>query len=298
MFPVKKYITHLSDACRTVTAHWHEEAEFTLVKEGHGTYQIQLEAYEVSAGDLLFIPPAVLHSITVPPCAVLRTETYVFHMHFLGTGSADVCAVRYLMPLTAQKLHPPVLFYGNSTRQSPAFSPEALSAHDTGTTMPPHPLHAPLATLFSDIDQTYTAAAPGYELLLKADFLKLTALLIPFCSETPSGLSLHEEHSAKLKTVLDYISHHYAEDLSVAGLAELCYFSEYHFMRFFKKYIGMSCLEYIKSLRLEKAAELFAQGNTSTLEVSLSVGFRNLSYFHREFKKKYGVTPKKFRMSL
>ena len=65
-------------------------------------------------------------------------------------------------------------------------------------------------------------------------------------------------------------------------------------MRFFKKYVGMSCLDYIKNLRLEKAAELLEQGASSTLDISLSVGFRNLSYFHREFKKKYGVTPKKF----
>ena len=39
----------------------------------------------------------------------------------------------------------------------------------------------------------------------------------------------------------------------------LCYFSEYHFMRFFKRFMGTSCLNYIKNLRLEKAAELFGQ---------------------------------------
>ena len=38
----------------------------------------------------------------------------------------------------------------------------------------------------------------------------------------------------------------------------------------------------------------FEQGESSTLSVSLSVGFHNLSYFHREFRKKYGMTPKKF----
>ena len=69
-------------------------------------------------------------------------------------------------------------------------------------------------------------------------------------------------------------------------------------MRFFKKYVGMSCLSYIKNLRLEKAAEQFEQGESSTLSVSLAVGFHNLSYFHREFKKKYGMTPKKFMENL
>ena len=41
-------------------------------------------------------------------------------------------------------------------------------------------------------------------------------------------------------------------------------------------------------------AEQFERGNTSILEVSMSVGFHNLSYFHRAFKKKYHMTPLSF----
>ena len=56
----------------------------------------------------------------------------------------------------------------------------------------------------------------------------------------------------------------------------------------------MTCVEYINNLRLEKAVELFEKGNSSIMEVSLSVGFHNLSYFHRAFKKKYHMTPLSF----
>ena len=58
--------------------------------------------------------------------------------------------------------------------------------------------------------------------------------------------------------------------------------------------MNMTCVEYVNNVRLEKAVELFEQGNTSILEVSLSVGFHNLSYFHRAFKNKYGMTPRSF----
>ena len=78
-----------------------------------------------------------------------------------------------------------------------------------------------------------------------------------------------------MKSVLDYIELHYSEAILIADLASLCYFSEYHFMRFFKKHMSMTCVEYVNNLRLEKAVELFEQGETSILEVSLSVGFRN-----------------------
>ena len=80
----------------------------------------------------------------------------------------------------------------------------------------------------------------------------------------------------------------------MSELARLCYFSDYHFMRFFKKHMSMTCIEYINNLRLEKSVEQFEQGNTSILDVSLSVGFHNLSYFHRAFKKKYHMTPRSF----
>ena len=226
LFPLQKYITTLDDLHPSVSAHWHEEAEFTRILSGSCTYQIQLQHYDVAAGDLLFIPPALLHAITVTPREALRTETYVFHMHFLGASAADICSVQYLTPLATAKLIPPFFF---DTR---------------------HPLHAALDDLFNDMDALHDAATPGYELLLKADFLRLIALLLPCCSAADEDTRLHMEYTAKLKTVLEYIDAHYTEELSIADLASLCYFSEYHFMRFFKRFMGTSCLNYIKNLRL------------------------------------------------
>ena len=56
----------------------------------------------------------------------------------------------------------------------------------------------------------------------------------------------------------------------------------------------MTCMQYINNIRLEKSVEQFEHGNTSILDVSLSVGFHNLSYFHRAFKKKYRMTSRSF----
>lgn len=58
--------------------------------------------------------------------------------------------------------------------------------------------------------------------------------------------------------------------------------------------MNMTVVEYLNNLRLEKAVELFEQGNTSILEVSLATGFHNLSYFHKVFKRKFHMTPREF----
>ena len=63
------------------------------------------------------------------------------------------------------------------------------------------------------------------------------------------------------------------------------------YIRVFKKHMSMTCIEYINNLRLEKSVEQFEQGNTSILDVSLSVGFHNLSYFSKTYKEIIGNLP-------
>lgn len=310
IFPVQKYNTILSSVDNVVTTHWHEETEFTLITQGQADYQIDLTTYPVKEGDLLFIPPLVLHAIsprndsalptkaatgpasepaseptnelpcsqTTIPCSntpapilsppLFTSESYVFHMNFLGGNSTDICSARYLTPLANQKFTMPYLITPN------------------------HPAYADLRKLFHQIHTLCDEAAFGYELSLKAHFLQAIFLMLQYSEQTrePDNSAL----SDKLKLVLDYIELHYAENLSVSKLAGLVYFSEYHFMRFFKKHMNMTCVEYINAFRLEKAVKLFEQGNTSILDVSLSVGFHNLSYFYKLFKRKYQMTPKAF----
>ena len=273
LFPMQKYITKLDLAYPVVTTHWHEEAELTLITEGEGLYQIDLVDYEVKKGDILFVPPLLLHSVSVaqPQNEEMISETYVFHLNFLGGNSTDICSTRYFVPIMNHELILPCLI------------------------TPKHPAYVSIQKIFRQIASLYHEEVPGYELALKGLFLQVVFLLLQYSTKQAKNVLPEEGTPAdKLKNVLDYIEIHYAQIISVEELAKICCFSEYHFMRFFKKHMNMTCVEYVNNVRLEKAVELFEQGNTSILEVSLSVGFHNLSYFHRAFKNKYGMTPRSF----
>jgi len=270
LFPLQKYITKLYPEDTTVTAHWHEEAEFTKITKGACRYQIHLETYDVEKGDFIFIPPAVLHSIINDRLPEMESDTYVFHMNFLGVGASDVCAIQYLMPITNRKLIPPVVI-----RRT-------------------HPIYTQISSIYNEICKHDKEKQPGYELWLKSLLLSLLAVLIPYCKEESDSFALQNQHIEKLKEVLRYISDHYMDELSIEELASICCFSQSYFIHFFKKYVGMSCIEYINNVRLEQAALQLESNTDTTLDVSLAVGFRNLSYFHRAFKKKYGMTPGKF----
>lgn len=267
-FPVQKYITRLIPEYPVVTTHWHNEAELTLITKGKALYQIDLVDYEVKEGDILFIPPLLLHSVSLNYSEELLSETFVFHMNFLGGNSTDICSTRYLTPIMNQEISLPYLI------------------------TPEHPAYVSLQKTFNQITSLYDETIIGYELALKALFLQAVFLLLQYSEK--KSVSETGTSSDKLKQVLDYIELHYEESISVSELARLCYFSDSHFMRFFKKHMNMTCVEYLNNLRLEKAVELFEQGNSSILDVSLSVGFHNLSYFHRAFKKKYNMTPLSF----
>ena len=133
--------------------------------------------------------------------------------------------------------------------------------------------------------------------MLKSLFLQLIAVLLPYCTESLQPATAPDRTRREIKTrARRHIEHHYAKDLTIEQLAGICYFSEYYFMRFFKKYVGMSWRLLIsKTCGSKKLPNSLNRESSSTLSALTSpVGFHNLSYFHREFKKKYGMTPKKF----
>ena len=168
----------------------------------------------------------------------------MFHMNFLGGNATDVCSTRYLTPIMNQEFSMPCLIKKG------------------------HPVYASLEKIFRQITSLYDGTVMGYELALKSLFLQAVFLLLQYSEK---NISPDTRASDKLKSVLDYIELHYGEPISISELSKLCYFSDYHFMRFFKKHMSMTCVEYINNLRLEKAVELFEQGETSILDVSLSV---------------------------
>ena len=155
-FPVQKYITRLSGEYPAVTTHWHEEAELTLIVKGKCHYQVDLVDYEVKEGDLLFVPPLFLHAISKGRCEEFISETYVFHLNFLGGNSTDICSTRYLVPIMNQEFAMPCLITEK------------------------HSVYASLRKVFDQITSLCDENVDGYELALKALLLRAIFLLLQY----------------------------------------------------------------------------------------------------------------------
>ncbi|MFC5403272.1 AraC family transcriptional regulator [Cohnella soli] len=103
--------------------------------------------------------------------------------------------------------------------------------------------------------------------------------------------------SAIVSKAIHYLADHYNDpDLSANELADKLAITPSYFSKIFKEYTNATFPEYIAHMRLEKAKEmLLAHPNVEILEIGSKVGYNNASYFAAAFKKKYGITPSKYR---
>jgi len=98
-----------------------------------------------------------------------------------------------------------------------------------------------------------------------------------------------------LSNVTKIIENHVSDsELNVNALSELSGFNVKHIYRKIKLLTGMTPVDYIKSIRMKKAAVLFSQKKFTVAEVMYMVGFSNHSYFSKCFQTKFGKTPKQF----
>ncbi len=95
--------------------------------------------------------------------------------------------------------------------------------------------------------------------------------------------------------VLGYIEEHY-RDGELSDLAAKMHYDIYWMSREIKKRTGMTYTELIQGRRLSQAAYLLSHTAMSVMEIGMSVGYENMSYFHRIFREKYGMTPRKYRV--
>lgn len=101
-----------------------------------------------------------------------------------------------------------------------------------------------------------------------------------------------------LKKAIEFIGQHLDKNISLKSLSDMVHISEFHFHRLFTAFAGMSLLQYIKWLRLKRAAhQLIINKELSIINIAIHAGFESHEAFSRAFKKECGLSPSQFRRS-
>lgn len=98
--------------------------------------------------------------------------------------------------------------------------------------------------------------------------------------------------------VMHWLEEHYAEEISLASVADELHLSKFHLSRIFRSETGSSISDYLAVRRIKIACRLLQTTTLSIERIGIEVGVPNASYFIRMFKKIVGTTPLKYRNQL
>ena len=267
-FPFDIYPCTIPKDFPQVALHWQNSVELVFVKKGMGTVQVGLESMTAMAGDIFVFAPGVLHGLGQIPGETMEYENIIYEVDLLG-GSGDLCYRRYLLPLQSGRLSlPHRLTQGNLC-------------------------YCTVLECLRRLETVNRDRVLGYELQIKGLLLCLLSALVAQSDGLPPS---ENADTRRLKTVLQYVTAHFADNLPVAEVAAVCQCSPSHFMRWFKQMTGQRFTEYLNIYRLNAAAEALRTTDDTVLTVAERCGFKNLSYFNRAFKASFGLTPREYRL--
>jgi two-component system response regulator YesN len=101
-----------------------------------------------------------------------------------------------------------------------------------------------------------------------------------------------------IRAVQWYMDNHYVDNIRLETIALQFFVSKEHLARTFKQETGSTVMDYIIMKRMEKAKELLQDPNVQIKTVAEAVGYTDLNYFFRIFKKVTGVTPSQMRQDI
>ena len=270
MLPFAKYHTEISKMLPFYPIHWHEEMEIIKVQSGRGLFYVDGVKYEAGEGDIIILRPFVMHSINRLPDCDMTIDAIVFNLRLLETGGADVCTLKYFAPLLNEKHSVPCIVRPNDSWYRP---------FDESTT----------SIFMCDPDKD------GAELDIKANLYWMFYHIYNNRLINAQVSVAEDKRCYTVRRALEYIRAEYMNEITIEKIAKHCGYSEFYLMKLFKQHTGSSVVDYVNNYRLTVAGRQLRDTDDDVATIAYQVGFNNVSYFNRQFKKQYGTTPKAFR---
>lgn len=104
-----------------------------------------------------------------------------------------------------------------------------------------------------------------------------------------------ERSESVVEAAIAYIRENYGKDVSLEDVSRKVNISPYYFSRIFREEAGSTFIEYLTSIRMDRAKELLSENRLSMKEICSEIGYSDPNYFSRSFKKNVGITPTEYR---
>ena len=277
-FPVMVYPITLSQMyLKLIRWHWHPEIEMIYLLKGQVEALVDDESIILTPGQGIFVNQNVLH-------AFHRVEEFdavffsiVFHPSMIfGYGSAAL-SVKYLSPIL----------------ENPHMKYLVLSDDD--------PYTSPIIEHMKQVRDHYNAKEYGYELVCKANICNLWNVLLKVPRDESATIVKSKRiinDEQRIKEAILYIEQHFADPITLDDIARSIHISKSECCRCFQRVLRQTPFEYLLKYRIFHAAKLIQHQDPSANSISnlaITVGFGNISYFNKVFKRYLRMTPTEYK---
>lgn len=154
-----------------------------------------------------------------------------------------------------------------------------------------------LCRMLDDLTRLYVRDSSSFYMEANGVILQLCAKLFEYFSVNilPSSSSINDTSADRIREMITYVETHFREPFSLNDAASMLGFSREYFCRFFKKYMGISFLQYVNETRISHIYYDLTHTNLPISEIMENNGFTNQKLFNRMFKQLYNGTPSEIR---
>ncbi|MDD5949096.1 MAG: AraC family transcriptional regulator [Lachnospiraceae bacterium] len=246
--------------------HWHDSIEILYVTEGELSVTVNNKNYRLHRDDFIVIDRKTIHSTSNKRKTryLLIQIPYSFLKQFIPNVDfirfSGICSL-------LEKDNRDIL---NSMRNT-----------------------------LSQLSYLYEHQYDGYHMrYFSLLFSFLDCLFTHYREELSSSeIKKTEKYIERLSLITEYVENHYQEPITLREAAQILSINPEYFSRFFKKYMGITFLEYVYSIRLQSAYQEIINTDLPIQEIQERNGFTSPKIFSRMFREQYGKTPREIRKS-
>ncbi|MDF2537840.1 MAG: AraC family transcriptional regulator [Herbinix sp.] len=237
--------------------HYHYFYELELFISGSGTYEINNVTYDIKKGTLFLVTPADFHQYILDDV----TQLQYFNVQF----QADTLSEKIVSFLYS--FSEPIYILLNEDEY----------------------------TFFTDrlynMVHLYQQKFHLYETLLKNEIESLCIYIIHMLSN-----KLHREiQDDVIKNAIIYIKNNYRHSISLENISAHVGLSPCYFSSYFSNQMKISFSNYVRTFRINIAANLIKSTNMTLNQISYEVGFKTFSYFSTQFQSYFHIPPKEYK---
>lgn len=264
-FPIEFYHIEKQHPQYVMAYHWHIEYEIIRILEGTFTISLDEKEFQAEKGNIIFINSGTLHAGIPENCVY---ECIVFDMKMLQKKD-NVCR-KFIQDIMNHVIN-----------MKEYFTDEYTEFHQT------------IWKLFDAMNQKFY----GYQLTIQGCLYELIGILIKNGCYVQDSRKTPQNHRRilQLKQVLEMIENSYSSVITLQDLSKAAGMSPKYFCRFFQEMTHKSPIDYLNYYRVERACFQLLNTDASITDITYNVGFNDLSYFIKSFKKYKGITPARYR---